>query len=48
MRAWAALKDSDKNVRIVREQLEEVNKEVKMFREVLKILLMHSMTFSFD
>ena len=45
MRAWAASKDTDKNIHVLRDQLEKVNKEVKMFREVVKILLMHSLPY---
>ena len=45
MRAWAASKDTDKNILVLRDQLEKVNKEVKMFREVVKILLMHSLPY---
>jgi len=48
MRAWAAYKDTDKNIHIVREQLEGVNKEVKLFREVVKILLMHTLNYSHE
>jgi len=43
MRAWIATKDTDKNIHIARDQLERVNKEVKLFRDVLRVLLMHSL-----
>ena len=48
MRAWSASKDTDKNIHVLREQLEKVNKEVKMFREVVKILLMHSLHYKIE
>jgi isoleucyl-tRNA synthetase len=48
MRAWAASKDTDKNIHVLRDQLEKVNKEVKMFREVVKILLMHSLPYKVE
>jgi isoleucyl-tRNA synthetase len=41
LRAWAAFKDSDKNTQVSRDQLDKVNKEVKLFRDVLRVLLTH-------
>jgi isoleucyl-tRNA synthetase len=48
MRAWSASKDTDKDIHVMRDQLEKVNKEVKMFREVVKILLMHSLPYKIE
>ena len=39
MRAWCAYKDTDKNIYVMRDQLEKVNKEVKLFRDVLRVLV---------
>lgn len=39
MRAWCAFKDSDKDIRVMQSQLEDVNKEVKLLRNLLKSLL---------
>lgn len=39
IRAWCTFKDCDKNMFVMKEQLEQVNKEVKMFRDVIRVLL---------
>jgi isoleucyl-tRNA synthetase len=39
VRAWSAFKDCDKNMQVQREQLDTVNKEVKLFRDVIRVML---------
>ena len=39
LRAWVATKDTDKNIIVVKDQLEDINKEVKLFRNVIRSLL---------
>ena len=39
MRLWAISKDSDSNTYVEREELENINQEVKMLRGLIKILL---------
>jgi len=39
MRAWAILNESDVNSFVLREDLEQMNKEVKLIRGVLRSLL---------
>ena len=39
MRAWAAFKDTDKTMHFQKDQLEQINKEVKLFRLVIRSLL---------
>ena len=41
MRAWCAFKDTDKNIHVHRDQIDQVNKEIKLFRDVMKVLLTH-------
>ena len=43
MRAWCAFKDTDRNVQV--SQIEAVNKEVKLYRDVLKVILHHLQGF---
>ena len=43
IRAWCAFKDSDRNLQVT--QIEAVNKEVKLYRDVLKVLLHHLQGF---
>lgn len=39
IRSWAAFKDTDKNMIISKEQFENINKEVKLMREIFRSLL---------
>jgi isoleucyl-tRNA synthetase len=48
MRAWCATKDTDRNMHIMKGQLDRVNKEVKLFRDILRVLLTHLQTFNLD
>ncbi len=48
MRAWCATKDTDKNMHIIKDQLDRVNKEVKLFRDIVRVLLTHLQTYDLD
>jgi isoleucyl-tRNA synthetase len=48
MRAWCATKDTDKNMHIMKEQIDRVNKEVKLFRDIIRVLLTHLQNFNLD
>jgi hypothetical protein len=41
VRAWCVSKDTDKNILVQREHLDQVNKEVKLFRDILRLILSH-------
>lgn len=48
LRAWCAFKDSDRNIFVVKEQLDQVNKEIKLFRDVVRVLLMNIQTLDIN
>lgn len=39
LRAWVAYKDSDKTIGVDREQFDRINKEVKLIRDILRVLI---------
>lgn len=39
MRAWCASKDTDKYMFIFKDQIDIINKEVKLFRDILRLML---------
>lgn len=41
VRAWSACKDTDKNIFVQKEQLDQVNKEIKIFRDVIRVLMLN-------
>jgi hypothetical protein len=41
MRAWCATKDTDKNIEVQKGSIDRVNKEVKLFRDIIRVLLTH-------
>jgi isoleucyl-tRNA synthetase len=48
MRAWCATKDTDKNIHVEKHAMDRVNKEVKLFRDIIRVLLTHLQTFDYD
>ncbi|CDW87946.1 isoleucyl-trna synthetase [Stylonychia lemnae] len=38
IRAWCAFKDSDKNLLVQKDHLDQINKEVKVFRDIIRVL----------
>ncbi len=45
MRAWIATKDTDKNMTVQREHIDKCNKDVKLFRDVLRVLMLHTRNY---
>lgn len=41
LRAWCSVKDTDANIQVHKDELESINKEVKLFRDVLRVLLLN-------
>jgi isoleucyl-tRNA synthetase len=39
MRAWAATKDTDKSMLITKEQLDQINNQVKLLRQIFRSML---------
>lgn len=48
MRAWAATKDTDKNMVITKDQLDQTNKEVKLLRNIFRSVLGYMNNFDIN
>ena len=46
LRAWCAYKDTDKNMLVLKEHLDQVNKEIKIYRDVVRMLLSYVQTYN--
>lgn len=45
LRAWCAIKDTDKHIHVSRDQLDLANKQVKLFRDTIRLIMSHLNTY---